>query len=148
MTQLGVRVGGTWQDGYSVNVAPHEYVIVEHENCPDAKELGPIGGAGLCVLRITKEQSERFEAAMERFKRHARPLESYSFEDQDVRPDGKPCKSQVTDATQIGLLWTGTEGAKVATFYTGCDQEEFDSFYKSVLAVTDPLPIKHIIGEE
>ena len=84
---------------------------------------------------------------MERFKRNAIPLESFSFTDPYLRPDGKACKSQWTDATLISLLWTGTDGVRIATFYTGCDSEEFDSFYKSVLVVTDPLPICQIIDK-
>jgi hypothetical protein len=147
-TSLSVYVGGTWNDGYSVYVSPEEYAVVEHAKCANAKETGPTAGPpkGLCVLRPTKDQSDRFVAAMERFKRYAVPLQSYSVDNPFVRPDGKPCKNEVTDSTIITLMWTGTEGAKVASFYTGCDREEFNSFYKSALAVTDPLPIQQIIG--
>src|SRR5688500_4786021 len=65
-TQLSVRVGGTWGKGYSINVFPGDYVVVEHESCPAAKRPGvPEEAAeGLCVVRITQEQSERFEMAM------------------------------------------------------------------------------------
>lgn len=147
VTHLGVHVGSIWGDGYSVDVVPEDYVVVEHRNCPNAKEANvPSDSAdGFCVVRITKEQSTRFETAMERFKKNSIPLESFSFEAPYVRPDGKPCKSQWTDHRVINLLWTGTEGVKIATFYEGCDRDEFEAFYKSVLAVTDPLPIKQII---
>jgi len=101
---------------------------------------------GICVVRITKEQSNRFEAAMERFKTNGVRLESVALEDPYLRPDGKPCKQEVTDAKIVTLLWTGSEG-KIATFYLGCDYEEYEGFYSSVLGVTDALPIKDIIRE-
>ena len=149
VTQLRVRVGSIWGGGYTVDVTPQEYVVVEHSNCPDAKTRAVAGDRpkGLCAIRITKEQSDRFEAAMGRFKRYAVPLESISLEDPWVRPDRKPCKNQVTDSTLITLTWTGTEGIKIASFYTGCDEKEFANFYRSALAVTDPLPIQQIIGK-
>jgi hypothetical protein len=152
LTHLSVGVGSIWGGGYSVEVRPQDYVVVGHASCPDAKDTrfpeDPMFPAeGLCVLRITKEQSDRFEAAMEPFKRHAVPMESYSFDSPQPRPDGKPCKNEVTDSTLVNLLWTGTEGVKIATFYFGCDREEFRDFYESVLAVTDPLPIQQIIAE-
>ncbi|MGI8931531.1 MAG: hypothetical protein ACR2FK_04000 [Sphingomicrobium sp.] len=149
VTRLSIRVGGTWIGGYSVDVAPEEYVVVEHANCPDGKEERPIHEStrGLCVLRLAKEKSDRFEAAMERFKSSAVPLETYSVNGPDVRPDGKPCRNKATDAAWISLQWAGTEGAKIATFDTGCVSEEFEEFYKSVLAVTDPLPIQQIIDK-
>ena len=122
--------------------------MVEHKNCPGAKETAPTDDArGICVLRITKEQSDRFERAMAPFKRYGVPLESISMEDPWVRPDGKPCRNNVLDTTLVTLTWTGTEGIKIASFYTGCDQPEFASLYKSALAVTDPLPIQQIIGK-
>ena len=149
ITRLGVRVGSIWGDGYTVDVAPEQYVVVEHRNCPSAKESGhPDIARGLCVIRITKEQSQRFEAAMARFKRTAVPLSTVSVEDWPDRPDGKPCRNSVTDSTLISLTWESTEGAKIAAFYTGCDQQEFENFYSSVLAVTNPLPIKQIIEED
>jgi hypothetical protein len=84
---------------------------------------------------------------MDRFKRNAVPLQSISMEDAWVRPDGKPCKNDVLDSTLISLTWTGTEGVKIASFYTGCDADEFADFYKSALAVTDALPIQQIISK-
>jgi len=121
--------------------------MVEHKNCPDAKEARSTkdDALGICVFRITKEQSDQFEKAMAPFKRYAVPLQSVSMEDPWVRPDGKPCKSNVLDTTLVTLTWTGTEGIKIASFYTGCDESEFAGFYKSVLAVTNELPIKQII---
>lgn len=149
VTQLGVRVGGTWIDGYSVEVVPQEYAIVEHKKCRDAKDPNaPRDTArGICVIRITKEQSSRFEAAMQPFKRYAVPLESVSMESPWLRPDGKPCRSNVLDTTLVSLTWTGTEGVRIANFYVGCDEKEFASFYKSALGVTDPLPIQQIIAK-
>ena len=149
VTGLSVGVGGTWAAGYSVHVSPEEYALVEAESCPTAKEAGPIGAKlnGLCVVRITKEQSDRFQAAMMPFKRNAIPLESFSFEDPYVRPDGRLCKKKVTDSRTISLLWSSTEGVQIATYYLGCDYEEFENFYKSLLSVTAPLPIQHIINE-
>ena len=149
VTGLSVSVGGTWAAGYSVHVSPEEYALVEAESCPNAKEAGPIGAKldGLCVVRITKEQSDRFQLAMTRFKRNVVPLETYSFEAPYVRPDGKSCKNEVTDSTIVSLVWTSTEGLKIATYYLGCDYEEFGNFYKSLLSVTAPLPIQHIINE-
>lgn len=146
---LSFHVGGIWGGGFSVNVAPEEYAVVEHSNCRTAKEraLDAEEPKGLCVVRISKEQSDRFEAAMERFKRNAVPLQSYSVEDPFVRPDGKPCRNRVTDSTIMTLMWSGTEGVRIANFYTGCDPEEFDNFYRSVLAITDTLPIDQIIGK-
>ena len=148
MTQLSVTVGGTWATPYSVHVVPEKYAIVENRSCPNAKEPGlPQDRAeGICVVRITKEQSSRFEARMERYKRNAKPLESFSFEDPDLRPDGKPCENEVTDSKIVSLFWTGSEG-RIATFYFGCDHEEFKGFYNAVLAVTDPLPIQGLIKE-
>ena len=108
VTRLGVRVGGTWISGYSVEVAPQEYVMVEHKNCPDAKEARSTkdDALGICVFGITKEQSDQFEKAMAPFKRYAVPLQSVSMEDPWVRPDGKPCKSNVLDTTLVTLTWT------------------------------------------
>jgi hypothetical protein len=148
-TLIGMYVGSAWGGGYSVHVSPEEYVVVEHANCPEAKESGAHAGAakGLCVLRITREQSDRFEAALEPFKRNAVPLQSYSVTDPYVRPDGQSFKKEATDSTIITFQWTGTQGAKIANFYTGCDEREFGDFYKSVLAVTDLLPIQQIIGK-
>ncbi len=148
-TRLGVSVGSIWGGGYSIDVAPEEYVVVEHANCPDAKDVRATKreAKGLCVVRITAEQSARFEAAMKRFKRNAVPLQSFSVDSPFARPDGKPCKNEVTDSTLITLQWAGTEGAKIASFYTGCDQDELGQFYRSALAVTDALPIQQIIGE-
>ena len=149
-TRLSVHVGGTWNRGYSVDVDPEQFALVESERCPNAKEAAPPEetSKGLCVVRITKDQSDRFAAAMERFKANAVPLETFSFEDPWIRPDGKPCQNEVTDSTMVSLLWTGTKGVKIATFYMGCDRDQFQSFYKSALAVTDPLPIQHIIGSD
>ena len=149
-TRLSVIVGSIWGGGYSVYVDLEEFALVEHASCPDAKEVGPADRTsnGLCVVRLTKDQSDRFEAAMERFKANAVPLESFSVEDPFVRPDGKPCQNEVTDSMLISLLWTGTKGVKIATFYTGCDRDKFQSFYESALAVTDPLPIQHIIDKD
>ena len=84
---------------------------------------------------------------MDRFKTYAKPLQDFSFDDRDVRPDGKPCKNYVFDTTGVALTWTGTDGIKLANFYAGCDEKEFGEFYKSVLRVTDPLPIQQIIGK-
>jgi hypothetical protein len=147
-TRLQFMVGSIWGHGYSVDVSPDEYVVVEHDNCPEAKDPHSFDhpAPGLCIVRITKEQSDRFEAAMARFKRNAVPLESYSVTDFSRRPDGKPCRDRTTDMANISLIWTRTDGTDIAAFDTGCDREEFDSFYKSVLAVTDPLPIQQIIG--
>ena len=147
-TRLNVQVGSIWGGGYSVDVSPEEYVVVEHESCPDAKASGPVEGAkGLCVIRISKEQSDRFMEAMARFKNHAVPLQTFSLDDPYLRPDGKPCRNDTTDLRLISLQWTGTDGVKIATFYEGCDQEELKDYYKSVLAVTDALPIQQIIGK-
>jgi hypothetical protein len=148
-TLLSVYVGGTWKNGYSVYVSPEEFLVIEHANCPEAKQTGPSAGQpkGLCVLRVTKEQSDRFEEALKPFKRSAVPLQSYSVEDPFVRPDGKPCKNEVTDSTIITFMWTSASGVKIANFYTGCDADEFGTFYKSALAVTDQLPIQQIIGK-
>lgn len=144
-----MRVGSIWGDGYSVDVAPEEYAVVEHRNCPAAKGSGhPDIESGLCVLRITKEQSDRFEAAMERFKRNAVPLQTISAEDWPDRPDGKPCRNKVTDSELISLTWHSTEGSKIAAFYAGCDPQEYGEFYKSVLAVTDVLPVQQIIAKD
>jgi len=96
-------------------------------------------------VRITKEQSDRFEAGMARFKGNSVPLQTYSSSDPFVRPDGKACKNVATDSTIITLMWSDTEGTRIANFSEGCDPEEFDGFYKSVLAVTDELPIQQII---
>ena len=149
VTRLSLRVGSIWGNGYTVDVVPEQYVVVEHRNCPGAKGAGnPDIASGLCVLRITEEQSNRFEAAMERFKQHAVPLQTISVEDWPPRPDGKPCRNDITDSTLISLTWNSTEGARMASFYTGCDSEEFEGFYKSVLAVTDALPIQQIIDKD
>jgi hypothetical protein len=149
VTHLTVSIGGTWGHGYAVDVVPNNYAVVEHVACPEAKrpEVPTDDADGLCIVRITKDQSKRFEAAMDRFERYAKPLQNFSFEDPWTRPNGKPCKSQVTDATIISMEWTGTQGAKIATFYTGCDPEELAAFYNSALAVTDSLPIQQIIGK-
>ena len=149
VTQLTVRVGSIWGHGYGVDVVPDNYAVVEHVNCPEAKRSGvPADAAeGLCAVRLTEDQSNRFAAAVERFKRYAIPLQSFSFDDPWTRPGGKPCKNQVTDSTLISMTWSGTDGAKMATFYTGCDREELAAFYKSALAVTDSLPIQQIIGK-
>jgi hypothetical protein len=146
-TQLGVRVGSIWGGGYSVAVFPGEYAVVEHESCPAAKEPGPMSSRpkGICVVRLTQAESDKFEVAMDKFKRSAIPLQSIAADDPWVRPDLKPCKSEATDHTMITLTWTGTSGVKMATFYTGCDQEELAEFYKSVLEVTDALPLQDII---
>ena len=149
VTQFGITVGGTWIPGYSVDVVPEEYALVEHVKCPEAKDsrVPKDVARGICVFRISKAQSRAVEAAMEPYKRFAVPLQSVSLEDPWTRPDGKACRHQTTDATLITLTWTGTEGVKLARFYTGCDFEEFESFYKSALAVTDPLPIQQVIGK-
>ena len=146
VTHLSVGVGGTWNSGYSVDVVPENYAVVEHPSCPNAKDLR-YRDKGICVVRITKEQSDKFVAAMERFKKNATPLQKYSFDDPHVRPDNKPCKNLATDATSIWLQWIGTEGARYAHFYLGCDYEEFGDFYNSALSVTDALPIQGIIKE-
>ena len=148
-TQFGVRVGSIWGGGYSVQVFPDEYAVVEHGSCPVAKELRPLDRRpkGLCVVRLTRSQSEKFEAAMGKFKQSAVPLQAIAVDDPWVRPDLKPCKSEATDSTVITLTWTGTNGVKMATFYMGCDQEELADFYKSALAITDALPIQDIIRE-
>jgi hypothetical protein len=150
INHLRVGVGSIWGDGYSVDVVPESYAVVEHSNCPLAKEAPPPTGpaSGLCALRITKEQSDRFEAGMERFKRYAVPLQNFSLEDSHRRPDGKGCRNEGTDSAWVTLTWTGTEGAKIASFYLGCDYEEFEQFYNSVLSVTDPLPVQQIIAED
>ncbi|MEO6359310.1 MAG: hypothetical protein ABIO43_01890 [Sphingomicrobium sp.] len=148
--RLSVQVGSGWGGGYSVDVVPAEYAVIEHANCPNAKETAAIPQHllnGLCVARINREQSSRFEAAMDQFRGRAVPLQSFLLENQEVRPDGKPCRIRATDSTDVSLVWSGTEGVKIATFYLGCDTDEFGAFYKSLLAVTDPLPIQHIIGE-
>jgi hypothetical protein len=149
VTLLQVRVGSIWGGGYTVDVVPDDYVVVEHQNCPDAKNpRAPNAEAkGLCVFRLTSAQSRRFEKAMSAFKRYAVPLQSVSLDDPWVRPDGKPCKHTVTDSRLITLTWTGSDGAKLATFYTGCDGDELGPFYRSALGVTDALPIGQLISD-
>ena len=78
---------------------------------------------------------------------NAVPLESYSLEDPALRPDGKPCKGVATDSATVMLMWTSTEGVKIAWYDLGCDYKEFENFYKSLLLVTAPLPIHQIIKE-
>ena len=145
-----MRVGSPWGYGYSIDVIPEEYVVVEHKNCPNAKrgDVPSEVAEGICVLRISKEQSKRFEAAIEPFKRRAIPLESYSFDDPDLRPDGKPCRQNWTDAESITFFWTGTDGGKMASYYAGCDPDEFKTFYESARAVSDTLPVQQIIKKD
>jgi hypothetical protein len=150
LTLLEFRVGNIWGSGYTVRVFPEEYLLLEHKKCPEAKRK--IGGddpdaEGICVIRIDKGQSERFEGAMAPFRRYAVPLNSYSLDAPDKRPDGKPCRSNITDQDLVSLIWTGTQGSQIATFYTGCDQQEFAGFYDAFRHVTDGLPIEAMIAK-
>lgn len=150
ITHLSIGVGDIWEGGYSVDVVPGEYAVIEHKKCPDEKEAATPSsqGRGLCVIRITEDQSRRFETAMSRFKARARPLETISLDDKDLRPDGKPCRLNATDQRMISLFWTGTDGVRMASFYEGCDQDEFKDYYRSVLSVTDALPMKGIFSND
>ena len=150
LTLMELRIGNIWGSGYTVRVFPEEYALLEHKNCPDAKrQIGreDASAYGICVTRIDKQESDRFEAAMAPFRRYAVPLSSFSLSDPDKRPDGKPCRSNVTDQDLVSLIWTGTQGSQIATFYTGCDQEEFAGFYDSFQHITDGLPIKPILAK-
>jgi len=84
---------------------------------------------------------------MSRYKRYSVPAEAFKIDGPNVRPDGKHCTNMVTDQSLITLMWSGSDGVRIASFYEGCDPREFEPFYKSVLAVSDPLPIQQIIGQ-
>ena len=152
ITMLEYRIGSIWGFGYTVRVLPIEYLVLEHENCPEAKKR--IGSAperdaqGICVIRINQQQSDRFEAAMDQFKNFSVPLSSYSLEDPYRRPDGQPCRNEVTDQQVISLIWTSTNGTRIATFYAGCDPKELAGFYESLRHVTDSLPIQGILAKQ
>jgi len=150
ITRLSMSVGSIWGGGFALDVVPEEYAVIENEKCPLAKEAGRAGNAskGFCVVRITKAQSQRFEQEMERYRSIAVPLEKYKFGDAYARPDGKRCRNTVTDSTSVLLMWTGTEGVRVAEFYLGCDPDELSNFYKQLLSITDALPIQNIIKED
>jgi len=149
VTLLEVRVGNIWGSGYSVRVFPEEYVVLESRRCPDAKRKSDDddrNAEGICVLRVDKSQSDKFDAALAPFRRYALPLSSFSLDEAGIkRPDGARCRSNVTDQDLISLVWTGTQGAQIATFYTGCDQQEFAAFYDKLSHVTDSLPTRAIL---
>ena len=150
LTLLELRIGNIWGSGYTVRVFPEEYALLEHKNCPGAKRKisgGDVDATGVCVIRLDKQESDAFEAAMAPYHRYAVPVSAYSLDDPDKRPDGKACHRNVTDQDLVSLVWTGTQGSQIATFYTGCDQEEFVGFYGAFRHIADRLPIRAIIGK-
>ena len=151
ITMLEFNLGSIWGGGYHVRVLPGEYFVLEHKNCSQAKR--EIGGSpdpkseGLCIIRLNQRVSDQFETAMRPYRKYAMPLASYSFGKPDRRPDGKPCRNEVTDQQMSTLIWTSTEESQIATFYAGCDPAEYASFYESLRHVTDSLPIQGILAE-